>query len=205
LAVEPQLQKSWVQFFDKLPSEYAPNKMAQSVELALGLKVGATLLQRTDWDKLKVGDAVILDQGSYDPRKEKGAAYLTLGPLPLFQVKIKQNKIQLVDYAFTYEEKMDKKMAPESPENPFSGPAELLPPAGGEAMALKEMPVHLTVELARLRVTLEKLMQLSPGNLIELPISPDQGVQLTVNGQLVGRGELVHLGEALGIRILEIG
>ncbi|HEV7737332.1 MAG TPA: FliM/FliN family flagellar motor switch protein, partial [Chlamydiales bacterium] len=69
----------------------------------------------------------------------------------------------------------------------------------------KELPMNVTVELARLRITLEKLIQLVPGNMIELPIQPDQPVHLTVNGQVIGKAELVQLGETLGIRILEIG
>jgi len=76
--------------------------------------------------------------------------------------------------------------------------------AEGQPISLKELPVHLTVELSRIRITLEKLMELTPGNLIELPIHPDQAVKLTVNGQLVGNAELVHLGETLGIRILNL-
>jgi flagellar motor switch protein FliN/FliY len=53
-------------------------------------------------------------------------------------------------------------------------------------------------------MTVDHLMKLSPGNFLELPIHPEQGVNLTVNGQKIGRGELVYLGEQLGIRILEL-
>jgi flagellar motor switch/type III secretory pathway protein FliN len=53
-------------------------------------------------------------------------------------------------------------------------------------------------------MTLDQLMNLTPGNTLEIPIHPDQGVSLTVNGQKVGRAELVYLGEQLGLRILEI-
>jgi flagellar motor switch protein FliN/FliY len=179
--------------------------VAQSVELDLGVKVGSCLLSQKEWKKAKAGDVLLLDHGSYDPRQKQGVAYFVLGPTPLFQVKIKHNKIQLLDYALIYEEQMEKKMAPEPSDDSFSGPAESLVLSEGETVALKEMPVYVTVELARFRVTLEKLMHMAPGNLIELPIRPDQAVHLTVNGQIIGRAELVHLGEVLGIRILEKG
>lgn len=205
LAITPELQKSWAEHFSQPPSDYIPTKISQITELCAGLKVGGVLLENAEWKKLKKGDFVLLDQGSYNPRKQTGAAYLMLGRTPLFQVKIKQNKIQLIDYAFMYEEEMEKHKGHEPQDNDFSGPAEQFPPAEEEAVTLKEMPVYLTVEIARLKITLEKLIQLVPGNLIELPIHPDQGVQLTVNGQLVGRAQLVHLGESLGIRILEVG
>ena len=73
-----------------------------------------------------------------------------------------------------------------------------------EVVALKELPLSITVEIARLKMTLDQLMHLTPGNTLDLPIHPDQGVSLTMNGQKIGRAELVYLGEQLGIRILEI-
>ena len=118
---------------------------------------------------------------------------------PIFNVKIKQNKIELVDYAFFYEDNMENKR-----ENTRE-PVEKLPESEGEVVALKELPLYVTVEIARLKITLDQLMHLNPGNTLELPIHPDQGVSLTVNGQKVGRAELVYLGEQLGLRILEIG
>ena len=78
-------------------------------------------------------------------------------------------------------------------------------PEEGEVVALKELSLYVTVEIAKLKITLDELMHLNPGNTLELPVHPDQGVSLTVNGQKVGRAELVHLGEQLGLRILEIG
>lgn len=193
LVIDPDLRRSWAAHFSKTSSKYIPSRLASSAELPLGIKVGSVLLQQKEWKSLKKGDFVLLDRGSYDVRKATGAAFLTLGPNPLFQLKIKQNKIELLDYALIYEEDMEKKHGAAEPE------------AEGEIVAIKETPVYVTVELARLKVTLEKLMQFAPGNLIDLPIHPDQGVHLTVNGQLVGRAELVHLGDSLGIRILEMG
>ncbi|MCC6127583.1 MAG: FliM/FliN family flagellar motor switch protein, partial [Chlamydiae bacterium] len=61
------------------------------------------------------------------------------------------------------------------------------------------------VELARLKMTLERLTQLAPGNVLELPIETDQIVILSVGGKKIGKAELVYLGENLGVRILELG
>jgi len=204
LAIEPKLQSSWAQYFSAA-SDYIPEKTTKITEVNIGIKVGTTLLSQQEWKKIKKGDFLLLDQGSYDPRKQTGAAYLTLGQMSLFQVKIKQNKILLTDYAFIYEEEMPNNKPDQPQPDAFSDPAEQLPSAEEEAVALKELPVFVTVELARLRITLEKLMQLAPGNLVELPIHPDQAVKLTINGTLVGHAELVHLGETLGLRILDLG
>jgi flagellar motor switch protein FliN len=204
LAIDPVLQTSWRQHFSIAQNDYIPTKIAQVTELTSSIKIGSALLQLKEWKMLKPGDFVALDRGSYHPQNNAGAAYLTIGTIPLFQVNVKNNKVELLDYAFMYEEEMNKHH-PESQELPNPTNSEEMTVASEETVTLKELPINVTVEIARLRITLEKLLQLVPGNLIELPIKPDQAVHLTVAGELVGKAELVQLGDTLGIRILEIG
>ena len=68
-----------------------------------------------------------------------------------------------------------------------------------------DIPVILTVEVARLRMSVEKLLQIKPGNTLELATHPEQGVDLSINGKRIAKGELVKIGEALGVKILQIG
>lgn len=196
LTIPSSFRKKWVEHFSQTNAEYFPSETARQTELILGLKTAESLLTQEEWDELEPGDFLLVEPGAYDSHKETGMATLLLGSTPLFQIKIKHNKIELLDYAFTYEETMEQKK---------SGSDEPLDIAEEEAGSIKNVPLNVTIELARLRMTLDKLMHLSPGNLLELPIHPDQGVSLCINGKKVGRGELVHLGEALGVRILEIG
>jgi flagellar motor switch protein FliN/FliY len=204
LAISNELRLSWLQHFNKFEAIPVSSPLIHNLELVLSVQTGSVFLQKEEWENLKIGDFVLLDRGGYDPKSEGGLASLYLGTTPLFQVKIKHNKIHLLDYAFIYEDStdMNKNIPPEDSQQP---PEEALPQEEGDSVTLKELPLSMTVELARIRITLEKLMQLAPGNLLELPIQPDQGVALTVNGQKVGSAELVHLGENLGIRILELG
>ena len=50
-----------------------------------------------------------------------------------------------------------------------------------------------------------KLLELRPGNLLELDVHPDSPISLVTNGKSIARGELIRVGEVLGVRILEIG
>lgn len=68
---------------------------------------------------------------------------------------------------------------------------------------LDEIPVTISVEVGRLQMTIQKLMELSPGNLLELDVHPENGVDLVVNGKCVAKGELLRVGEVLGVRILD--
>lgn len=79
-------------------------------------------------------------------------------------------------------------------------------PAKKEQLAKpEEIPLTITVEIARLKMTLQQLSELQPGNLLELNSQPGNGVDLVTNGKAIARGELLKIGDSLGVRILEIG
>lgn len=68
-----------------------------------------------------------------------------------------------------------------------------------------EIPLSVVVEVGRLRMSMQTLMDLKPGNLVELDVMPESGIDLVVNGSRVAKGELLQVGDNLGIRILELG
>ena len=74
-----------------------------------------------------------------------------------------------------------------------------------EIVPIEEIPLTLAVEVGRLQLSLQKLMELEPGNLIELNVAPSDGVDLIAEGKRVARGELLKVGDVLGVRILEKG
>ena len=94
--------------------------------------------------------------------------------------------------------------APESapPEEEAPIQADVRP---DETISVHEVPLHIVVEAGRLKMSLQQLLDLQPGNLLELGVSPESGVNLVVSGKVVGRGELVKVGDALGVRVLEKG
>ncbi len=178
LVIPSSFRNCWVSHFSVSTGEHISIETARATELVLGVQTGSVVLSQKEWASIEPGDFVQLDKS--------GFAHLTLGQTPLFQVKIYPNKLELTDYAFYSEAKMKT-------------------PSEEEVKAIKELPLTVVAEVARLKISLEKLMQLQPGNTLDLGVHPGQGVNLTVNGQCVGRAELVQLGDVLGLRILEIG
>ena len=67
-----------------------------------------------------------------------------------------------------------------------------------------DVPVTLTVELGRLNLTLRRLADLKPGDVLELGRHSREPVELTSNGRLVARGELVRIDTELGVRITNV-
>lgn len=208
LVIPSHLLTAWQKHFASLRELFSLTPIGKSLEVPVCVKTGSVLLSAKEWKKIKPGDFVLLDRGSYDPRNKSGIASLTMGGTPLFHVSIKENKIKLLDYALFYEDAMENRepgpeIESETAASEEAGMQNMIPPQEGRSMAIKDLPLFVTVELARMRMTVDNLMKLVPGNFLELPIHPEQSVVLTVNGQKVGRAELVHLGEKLGLRILE--
>ncbi len=67
-----------------------------------------------------------------------------------------------------------------------------------------EMMLDIIVEVGRLEMSIQKLTDLQPGNVLEIDVRPENGVDLVVNGKRIGKGELLKIGEVLGVRILDI-
>lgn len=74
-----------------------------------------------------------------------------------------------------------------------------------EVSPLAEIPVSIVVEVGRFQMSVQKLLELQPGNLLELNVRPEDGVDLVVNGQRIAKAELLRIGEVLGVRILDKG
>jgi flagellar motor switch protein FliM len=75
-------------------------------------------------------------------------------------------------------------------------------PEGGDLLA--DIPLQLAVELARVPVTADEVVALKVGQVIELHRSPGEPVELSVNGKVVARGELVEVEGQLGVRVLSL-
>lgn len=69
---------------------------------------------------------------------------------------------------------------------------------------LQDVPVRLTVEIGARRLTLRELLALGEESVIELDRDASDPLDVFVNGTLIGRGEVVTVGEKFGIRMTEL-
>lgn len=65
-----------------------------------------------------------------------------------------------------------------------------------------ELPV--TVRFGRTQMTLEQVVSLKTGSVVEFDRSPDEPVDVLVNGRVVARGEAVLVQGNYGVRISQI-
>lgn len=76
--------------------------------------------------------------------------------------------------------------------------------APGEMDRIMSIPLHITVELGRAKMLINDLMQLGQGSVIELTKLVGEPLEVLVNDQLVGKGEVVVVNEKFGVRITDI-
>ena len=67
-----------------------------------------------------------------------------------------------------------------------------------------DVPVQLTAELGRTRITIKSLLQLSQGSVVELDGLAGQPLDVLINGYLIAQGEVVVVNEKYGIRLTDI-
>jgi flagellar motor switch protein FliN/FliY len=83
-----------------------------------------------------------------------------------------------------------------------------IPQAAGESSRrldmLLDVPLEVNVELGRTRMTIQDLLQLGPGSVIELDKVAGDALDILINGRLVARGEAVVVNDKFGIRITDI-
>jgi len=79
------------------------------------------------------------------------------------------------------------------------------PPSGERRMdLLLDVPLELSVELGRARMTIQDLLGLGPGSVIELDKVAGEALDILVNDRLVARGEAVVVNDKFGVRITDI-
>jgi len=67
-----------------------------------------------------------------------------------------------------------------------------------------DIPVKMTVELGRTKMTIKELLRLSPGAIVSLEGLAGEPLDILINGYLIAQGEVVVVSDKFGIRITDI-
>ena len=69
---------------------------------------------------------------------------------------------------------------------------------------LLDIPLEVTVEIGRTRLTLRELLALGPGAVIELEKLADEPLDVLVNGRPIAHGEAVMVNDKFGVRLTDV-
>lgn len=67
-----------------------------------------------------------------------------------------------------------------------------------------DIPVQMTVELGRTKISIRSLLQLAHGSVVELDGLAGEPLDVLVNGTLIAQGEVVVVNDKFGIRLTDI-
>jgi type III secretion system YscQ/HrcQ family protein len=204
-----------------------------SVRTWLRAEIGLAEISHQDLASLRVKDVVLVDEFSARPDQGgEGTARLFMGlgrrgylASEVF-VDEGQYLARITEVVLTERSHLDRRVPSEADEaaaealsgaegakgEEYTNP-ELDNPMGesGEMEdqmdsgdLLGDIPLQISVELARVPVTAEQVVSLRAGQVVELHRAPGEPVDLSVNGKVVARGELVEVEGQLGVRILSL-
>jgi flagellar motor switch protein FliN/FliY len=67
-----------------------------------------------------------------------------------------------------------------------------------------DVPVMLTVELGSCQLPMKDVLQLNIGSVVQLDKPAGAPVELSVNGKVIARGEVVVVDDHFGVKITEL-
>lgn len=111
------------------------------------------------------------------------------------------------DWAAALAEQTGEKRGPDAPKAQFQHLHE--DPGHGSAGdvnldVILDIPVTLSVEIGRTKISIRNLLQLNQGSVVELERLAGEPMDLLVNGTLIAHGEVVVVNDQFGIRLTDV-
>lgn len=188
-----------------------------NVSTQIRAEIGRVEIAAGDLAQLGERDVVLLDSLTCRPDQgEGGTAKLRIG----------QGQVGHLDAEIVVEDGQFKATVTGVTVGTPAPPSEVIPPAPGEedpstspasgredledaqgaagADLMNDIPLQISVELARLTTTAEEVVGLKIGHVFDLNRVAGEPLDLSVNGKIIARGELVEIDGNLGVRILSL-
>ena len=77
-------------------------------------------------------------------------------------------------------------------------------PSDNNLELLYSVPVELSVQLGACMMPMKKVLELTPGSVVQLDKKADQPADLYVNDKLIAQGQIVVVDNAFGIKITKL-
>lgn len=81
---------------------------------------------------------------------------------------------------------------------------ELFQDGSGSLHFFYDVELQISVELGRAECSMEKLLKLKKGSVIELNKLPEEPLDIRVNNKLLAQGEAVVVNDKFGVRVTQI-
>lgn len=153
------------------------------VTAALRCELGRSWLALADLRRLGAGDVILPGEALHPPQ----GLVLTLADHLQARGALSGRRITLTSRFEPFRDE-EPAMATEAPSDP-----------------LDSVPIRLVFEVGRIDILLAELGGLAPGQVLELSGDAAAPIGILANGKRIGAGELVRIGDHIGIRIVGLG
>jgi flagellar motor switch/type III secretory pathway protein FliN len=161
------------------------------IPLWIFFEAGYTTISMDELDRIALNDIILMDSNSsFSEKKIK----VRIGSELFFDGKVDSNGSIIVkkkSVLFTEKNMKEKVMTDESEQG------------GGHSINIQEIPIQLVFQVGESQITFGELNQIQPGYIFEPGLNLDKPVIIRANGKTVGMGELVEIGDRIGIRVLQ--
>ena len=100
---------------------------------------------------------------------------------------------------------MSVQQNPGLPGTPFEELPQVVPAgASGSLDALLDVSMPVVIEIGRAQMTVQEVLQLSPGSVVQLDRSVGEPVDIYVSDRRLAQGEIVVVGDHFGVRITRV-
>lgn len=167
-------------FFDEIDIPFDVKRINQTLPLTVSIELGHCNISNEEWSAVVPGSFIVLDSCMFDPDTDDCSAIVTIKGNSFFGGRFENlntGEFKITTYTNNIS----------GSENNDSNPG----------------IQRLAIEVARSSLTVQDFIKIMPGYTFNLGINPKQGVDLMMGGQKVGRGEVMSLGDVLGVRVIE--
>ncbi|WP_241583302.1 flagellar motor switch protein FliN [Rosenbergiella epipactidis] len=100
------------------------------------------------------------------------------------------------------EQQVNAEQAEKDPLPAITGPEPIDPLQ--DINLIMDIPIQLTVELGRTRMTIKELLRLTQGSIVPLEGLAGEPLDILINHYLIAQGEVVVVNDKYGVRITDI-
>jgi type III secretion system YscQ/HrcQ family protein len=171
--------------YGQLPLQTA-NKFRQ-IPLNVKFERGYSTLKFREVSNIEINDIILMDE---DKTFEKSLINVCIDPETKIIGRIESAK------KITLKEKIHKKLDLQMDSKKDSDTMLSQKQIG-------EIPVHLVFQVGETQLKFSEVVHLQPGYTFELENEINHQVEIKANGKTIGRGELVEIGDRLGVRVIQ--
>ncbi|MBS3647171.1 type III secretion system cytoplasmic ring protein SctQ [Pseudaminobacter sp. 19-2017] len=178
----------------RLLDAFAQGLAPEAVDPLLSLRIcrGAVRITLAELDNLVPGDVVVID----DTPEQSVSAMIELSGLLAAPVEFAGSGVRLRDrlrrlQGSRWEWMMSSGQMQSFGEQP-------------EDLDVSDLPVTLVFEAGRATLSVEQVRKLAPGAILPLPDAAADSINIISGGKRIGQGELVEIGESLGVRVRRV-